>query len=214
MLTRVWAAVGAAVCGVAIVALSGRGTQSQPTIALLGILGFGVAATAVLALGRRQHWRRRERRRTAHDDLESWPYDRELVCRLEELIEPPALQWLRSESFAAPWPDFRLAPFRELLTTRTSYGRTFDPEIEGVVRSLTDALTTFFEFYDTHTIADPIIPDAAWRMVGNDNSPGKPTVDPTVEQRQLRALGVELCECYENLSLLSTKLGLNDGMAV
>ena len=77
-----------------------------------------------------------------------------------------------------------------------------------------NALTTFFEFYDTHTIADPIIPDATWRMVANDNSPGEPTVDLTVEQNQLRELAVELCECYEELSLLSTKLGPHDGMAV
>ena len=57
-----------------------------------------------------------------------------------------------------------------------NHGGVFDSELVDAVGRLTDAARTFFGFYDGGTIADPMMLDETWRMIGRLGPAGEAAI--------------------------------------
>lgn len=214
MLWRVWAVVAAVVSGVLVSTFPGGSISRGAKLILLAALLFGVAATAVAALSRSRKGRRSRRRSRHHahlDDLLADPYsfehDREAVRRLFAMVQVRDIEWLRTERFASPWRDDRVAPLLRLAQSDDLPSTVLEPELAAVIGGLADATAGFLHLYDGGTVADPLTRDGTWRMIRQGSSP-QDTAGSTEPGRidiesRLRDAAAVVCEWYDALVVVA-----------
>jgi hypothetical protein len=204
----VWAAVGAIVCGI-LVATVPEGSVSLGTkLMVLTALLLGVATTVIVTLLSFGNWRLGQSASLKKNPV-TFQNDREIVHRLDSLVQEREINWLLTADFAEPWRDDRVASLRslELLLEARQSGGLYTPEVEHAVGSLTDAARAFFSIYDSSTIVDPMMRDASWRMIGQSGPGGDEVAlaehDRLGSQTRLREAATEICERYEAVSVIS-----------
>ena len=214
MLWKVWAAVGAIVCGVAVAALPGGSVSPWAFGIFVVAMLVGIGASAAVIIG--SYSRQRQMERALQLRVEQAPppsvrqsvRDREIVEPLLGLLHERDVTWLRTETFSGPWRDDRLAGLRELALVDAARSGIFDPELADEVVRLTEGAKAFLEVHERATVADPVMRDGAWRMVGR--------VDPTGEvvsteqmrgevETSLREAATATCNAYEELRLAAAE---------
>lgn len=205
MLWRVWAAIGGVVCGVAVAALLGGGIPTRVKLTLLAVVLAGVVTTVVLRLASRPKAGSDSPWAVVANDHRSLPdSDYDTVARVYGLIPERELDWLRSETFAASWLDDEVGLLRELARFDPDGSGTFDPALTAAIARLVAAADAFMGVYDVTTIADPIMRDTRWRVVGSpapDGAADDPADDDRIASRtRLRESAVEIVESYSAFS--------------
>lgn len=222
MLWKVWAAVGAIVCGIGVATLLGDGVPPQAKLILGAALLVGVVLTVVERSfkGRRRQPKAERRPRWERDPV---PDDdvalvdegnRELIDQMEGLVRQSDVDWLRTETFDSSWRDVQVEPFRELARFEPGRSGIADPALKASVDRLTRAARAFVDLYEGNTTADPIMPDATWRVVGQPGATEEADVlveiDPIGERDQLRAAAAEICASYVALAGVSRARAASD----
>ena len=207
MLWKVWAAIGAVMCGILVASFPGGSVPPWAQLTLLVALLAGVATTvATMLSGGRSTWHEQRTARLEEDPGPS-QNDREIVDRLRGALGERHLEWLRIESFAGPWRDDHAAQLRGLALVGTTHSGIFDPELRDAVGKLTDAASAFFWIYDGGTMADPMMRDATWRMIGRAGPDGETNVSTETDrigtQARLRDAAAEICESYDAFLVIS-----------
>ena len=212
MLWRIWAAVGAVGCGIAVATVSGEQGSPWASVVLLAALGIGVAATAFVALRTYSRNRSLERSPQTQPQL-SEPIserqalrDRETVEELLGLMSERDIDWLHFEHFSDLWRDDRTATFRALAGSDAGRSGIFDAALAHAADRLTGAAQAFFDVYDGETIADPIMRDRSWRMIGRIGADGAEVVltepDRIGSQNRLRTAAAEILDSRNALTQL------------
>src|SRR6478672_10374228 len=135
MLWKIWATVGAIVCGVAVATLPGGTSSPWAYIVLLGALVSGAALTVIELLVGYARNRQLERSEILPMEPVFKPTDRqahhdeEVVERLLGTPREQDLDWLRGELFTAPWRDDHVTALRELSIFDAGQRGIFDPEL-------------------------------------------------------------------------------------
>ena len=202
MLSKVWAAVGAIVCGVILATLP---AGSMPSIARLVLLAALLGGIGGNRRGAGDAGDRQKRRRTPANPGEPSESDLALsatdnLALVSGVIDASAIDWLRRETFdLTTGATTVVAPIRRLAVLKNGSGR-YDHFLER----LTKAASSFLHVYDGNTIADPMIRDSKWRMLG-ERRPRKASPRtrrnrglPNI-QIDLRYAAAELCESYDAL---------------
>lgn len=213
MLWKVWAAVGAVVCGILVAAAAGGSTSPWAFAILVAAVVAGAAVTAALAA--LEYVRNRhvepasalEREFAPHQPKREIRRDAEIVQQLLGLIGERERGWLHDEGFAGPWREAHVAPIRELAQFDAGRSGIFDLRLGDAAGRLTDAARAFIAEYDLSTVTDPMVRDATWRMIGRYGPDGEVIVpvedDPAGSRIRLRTAAAEICEGYDALSALS-----------
>ncbi len=217
MLWKVWAAVGAIVCGVGVATFLGEGTPPEAKLILVAALVVGVVTTAVRRTTRGRHRpkgdsgprRKREKIQDDHQDVALVEEgNREIIGRVHGLVRESEIDWLRTETFDASWRDDQVEPFRELALFDADRSGIADPALKAAVDRLTLAASAFIHVYEGSTTADPIMPNATWRVVGDPGAVDEPDVlvetDRVGPRNQLRDAAAEICASYVALVGVST----------
>jgi hypothetical protein len=204
VLWKLWAAIGAVVCGVAVTTLPG-GTVSPwayrvLTTALLVGVGVTVVDLAVL-YGRNRRLQRASRitqEPTPKPSARQFKHDRTIVKGLQELLSERGLGWLRDETFSGTWRDDRVTPLREI--ARFDAGRTaiFDHRLADAVDTLTEAARAFVDLYEEGTIADPVVAGSIWRIIESG--------DRTGTEARLRAAAASVVEAHDTLAVVANDI--------
>jgi hypothetical protein len=207
VLLKLWAGIGAVVCGVGMASLSGGSTPHALGLILVAALLVGVGATAVVVANNRID-RRAGHAAWAEENVRTVQNDRAGAKRLSDLIGRREIDWLRRESFEHPWRDDRVAPFRALAVFDINENGVVDPQLEIAVARLVSSTESFLREYDAQTIPDPIVPGGTWRMVGSRGEEAAAS-DPTdngrlASQNRLREAAARICERHADLTLLAT----------
>jgi hypothetical protein len=213
LLWKLWAAVGAIVCGILLATFPGGSVSPWAKLVMLGALLLGAATTVVVViLSSGTGWRTGLGARLRVDPVplqreREMQSDREIVDRLGELIRERQIDWLRSESFIGPWRDDHIASLRRLMDFDTSHSGIFDPELADAVSRFTEATRAFLGIYDASSVPDPIMRDASWRMAGPRVPAWESGVSTESERMRsrtvLREAAAEVCESHDALSLVS-----------
>ena len=202
LLWRIWGAVIAVVCGVAISTLAGGQASAWASAVLLAALVVGVGVTAFVLL--QTHLRARTLERSPRTPIpESEPLTKRQAFSdraiLEELVNRTGerdVDWLRFEEFSGLWRDDRTEGFRALAESDASRSGIFDPHLAEAAGRLTNAARAFFDVYDGETVADPIMPDGSWRMIGRVGANGAEALlieaDQLASQSRLSAAATEV----------------------
>jgi hypothetical protein len=203
VLWRIWATVGAIVCGVAVATLPGGTASPWAYVVLLGALVSGAALTAIELLVRYARNRQLELGEILPIEPVFEPTDRQVqhdedvVERLVGILREQDLDWLRGEPFTGPWRDDHVTSLREIAGFDAGQRGIFDPELVAAVATLTDAVRTFVSVYDEGTSSDPIVCDSIWRMVEGGDTTG------TLFSLREKAAGV--VEAYQGLLDISRR---------
>ncbi len=216
MLWKVWAAVGAIVCGVGVATFLGDGVPSQAKLILVAALTVGVVMTIVgrSTTGvrrpkpeRRSRWEGDPAPRDGDDMVLVDEGNRELIDRMHGLVRESDVDWLRTETFDSSWRDDQVEPFRKLALFDAGRSGSVDPALKAAADRLTRAARAFVGLYEGNTTADPIMPDATWRVVGQPGVTDEADVlvetDRIGERSGLRAAAAEICASYLALSDVS-----------
>ncbi len=207
MLWKIWAAVGAIVCGIGVAATQGNGIPAQARVILGVALVAAIGATVALRSGHRQ--RRSARSSNADRTLSGAPSrdvggiddPDDLIETLSGLISEADIRWLRTETFGAPWRDTRVAPLREVAGTSARVYAVPDHSLKEAFARLIAAASSFVDVYDALTVADPIMLDGTWRMIGLPTVNGEPDMSAeaaaNAAQTRLRQAANEICASYE-----------------
>ena len=73
------------------------------------------------------------------------------------------IDWLRTENFRTPWPDVETDPLRDLLDAADGQTRLAGAFRHPLVQPLLSATREFLDYYDRHTISDPLLSGGDWR---------------------------------------------------
>ncbi len=211
MIWKTWAVVGA-VCGVLAAALAGGSPPPHAGIILLVALLVGVATTAVAGVvpthgGRHVEQRLIPTAGSARRNDRASQSDHEVVQRLLRLIGTRELEWLRIESFAAPWRNRPVGPLRQVALFEASQRSIFEPELADAAGRFTDAAKEFLRVYDAETIVDPLMRDASWRIVGRTSPKGEQDLATEhgriATQARLRQTAANVCDSRDELAMLA-----------
>lgn len=214
MIWKIWAAVAALVAGIVLASFPGGSLSPWAKIVVAFALLVGVVWTIATTFSIAGTGWRESRALEIQHDPGPLLSDRETIERLERLLPVGKLDWLRLETFGAPWRDEHVAPLRDLLQFSAGNIGIFDSELDRAVRDLIDAATAFLRLYDADTVADPVTRDATWRMIGHIGPDGEVASggkrDQRDSQRRLMAAAKEICDSFDVVSMISKhKLGID-----
>ena len=180
MLWKIWATVGAIVCGVAVATLPGGTASPWAYVVLLGGACRSRIDSDRTSLGYARN-RQLERSEILPMEPVFKPTDRQ-AHHDEEVVEQPPRNFPGAGSRLAPRRAFHGALARRpcdrasgALDLRCGSARDIDPELMAAVAMLTDAVRTFISVYDESTSPDPLVRDSIWRMVDEADNTGTTT---------------------------------------
>jgi len=135
-----------------------------------------------------------------HDDRRPLVSDHATVARAYGLIGKREIGWLRSETFAASWLDGEVVFLRELARFDSRHSYIVDPGLAAAVARLIAAAEAFIHVYDHSTVADPIMRDSRWRVVGcagpDATTDGLADDDRIASESRLREAAAEVVASY------------------
>ncbi len=209
MLTKLWAAVGAVVCGLIVTTLSGDATSAWSGIALPATLLAGALVTTAVALSRRR--RMHVRLATiARVDAEGQNNDHGVLVTLVDASRGRSIEWLRRETFAIPWRHALFEALCDVKAFEAGWRRIADPLVAEAVERVGRSMEAFFEVYEADTIFDPVVRGAKWRMIGRDDQAeergGLSEREWLAAQTRLTDCAADLCGDYDHLARLTMQL--------
>lgn len=200
------AAIASVLCGFMVAGALGA-APSWTGEAIGAVL---VAATViVLASGswRRRHAREAQSPAALAAALEAArAHDAKVVSSVFEILRPNDVNWLRTETFAAPWRSARITPFRSLSDSEQRLDLPLEADVETIVRTLMDSVRAFLELYDTTTSPELFLLAGDWQevkgaQVAKDGGTEHEAFHEHCEELRTRAHAVALA--YNRLSLRS-----------